>query len=125
MQKDLQRNEGQVNMSLKLTAETMRNMEEQDGLEADVFSRSENDSHQFMFESTNTKNRGGTFLLQKVTKFEGILIEKVFFSNKNIYGNLMLSTCKQVKRANNPGASNDSSISSVLEGAGPTKIDRD
>ena len=36
----------------------------------------------------------GTFVLQKVTKFEGILIQKVFFSNKNIYGNLMLSTCK-------------------------------
>ena len=33
-----------------------------------------------------------------MTKFEGILIQKVFFSNKNIYGNLMLSTCKQVVR---------------------------
>ena len=36
--------------------------------------------------------------MQKVTKFEGILIQKVYFSNKNIYGNLMLSTCRQVKK---------------------------
>ena len=36
--------------------------------------------------------------MQKVTKFEGIQIEKVFFSNKNIYGNLMLSTCKQIDK---------------------------
>jgi len=34
-----------------------------------------------------------------VTKFEGIQIEKVFFSNKNIYGNLMLSTCKQIDKS--------------------------
>ena len=47
--------------------------------------------------------------MQKVTKFEGILIQKVYFSNKNIYGNLMLSTCKQVKKSEqgiveNPGS---------------------
>ena len=39
--------------------------------------------------------------MQKVTKFEGIQIEKVFFSNKNIYGNLMLSTCKQIDKSKN------------------------
>ena len=33
-----------------------------------------------------------SFVMQKVTKFEGIIIEKVFFSNKNIYGNLMLTS---------------------------------
>ena len=37
-----------------------------------------------------------------MTKFEGIIIEKVFFSNKNIYGNLMLSTCKQVDVPKSP-----------------------
>ena len=37
-------------------------------------------------------------VVQRVTKFEGILIEKVFFSNKNVYGNLMLTTCKQVQK---------------------------
>ena len=47
----------------------------------------------------NSKTAKGTFVLQKVTKFEGIQIEKVFFSNKNIYGNLMLSTCKQTDKS--------------------------
>ncbi len=47
-------------------------------------------------------NRKCSFILQKVTKFEGIIIEKVFFSNKNIYGNLMLSTCKQVEAQKSP-----------------------
>ena len=37
-------------------------------------------------------------VVQRVTKFEGIIIEKVFFSNKNVYGNLMLTTCKQVQK---------------------------
>ena len=39
--------------------------------------------------------------MQKVTKFEGILITKVYFSNKNIYGNLMLTAGRQVNRSNN------------------------
>lgn len=40
-----------------------------------------------------------------MTKFEGILIEKVFFSNKNIYGNLMLSTCKHTDKSRNNSVS--------------------
>lgn len=41
-----------------------------------------------------------------MTKFEGIQIEKVFFSNKNIYGNLMLSTCKQIDKSKNTTTEN-------------------
>ena len=37
-------------------------------------------------------------VVQRVTKFESILIDKVFFSNKNVYGNLMITTCKQVQK---------------------------
>ena len=107
-------------MSLKLTNESVRHMEEIDANDPDVFpSRSEHDSSHFMLESANLRSKSGTFLLQKVTKFEGILIQKVFFSNKNIYGNLMLSTCKQVKR---PSGSNDTSMSSALEGAGNANV---
>mmetsp|Transcript_998 Transcript_998/g.1567 ORF Transcript_998/g.1567 Transcript_998/m.1567 type:complete len:99 (-) Transcript_998:58-354(-) len=97
-------------MTLKLTTETIKMMEE-DGDSLIFPSRSEQDINF----SPDVQPKGkGSFLMQKVTKFEGILIQKVFFSNKNIYGNLMLSTCRQVKRDVN-GAEN-SSQSSLNEG---------
>ena len=40
------------------------------------------------------------FLVQKVTRFDCILIEKVFFSNKNSHSNSMLTTCKQPQKSN-------------------------
>ena len=61
----------------------------------------------------------GTFVLQKVTKFEGILIQKVFFSNKNIYGNLMLSTCKHVNR----GAATNEAAPNNNQGQGSEGLD--
>lgn len=100
--KILQRNDGQINMTLNLTPETLKLLEEKHAIEDRVgmtlkdYEMGEGLELNPPPMVTSAKEKKATFVVQKVTKFEGILIEKVFFSNKNIYGNLMLSTCKQL-----------------------------
>ena len=41
--------------------------------------------------SRNIKMR---MIVQKITIWEGVIIDQVFFSNKNVFGNLMITSCR-------------------------------
>jgi len=86
-------------MTLNLTPETLKLLEEKQDIEERIDMIQDVEMGTGLQQESeilgqDKRSEKSTFIVQKVTKFEGILIEKVFFSNKNIYGNLMLSTCK-------------------------------
>ena len=88
-----------MNMTLNLTPETLKLLEEKQDIEERIDMIQDVEMGTGLQQESeilgqDKRSEKSTFIVQKVTKFEGILIEKVFFSNKNIYGNLMLSTCK-------------------------------
>lgn len=95
-------------MTLNLTPETLKLLEEKQAIEDRVDMITDYEMGVGLepdpTPNLSAKEKKASFVVQKVTKFEGILIEKVFFSNKNIYGNLMLSTCKQTVKTPAPSS---------------------
>ena len=94
-------------MSLNLTPETLKLLDDKQAIEerVDLIQDYEMEFGHLQESGILAQEKKAdktTLVVQKVTKFEGILIEKVFFSNKNIYGNLMLSTCRQADKSTPP-----------------------
>ena len=52
-------------------------------------------------------NQPNKLVLQKVTRFDGVLMKKVFFTNTSIYGKIMVSISQNLKRRKTTRDSSD------------------